>query len=226
MTAELIELMNQPRNENDQRAVKELTKTILRKYREAKDKEIEQKCREVEDLGNRNENIEMYQLVRQFAPKEKPKRNKAIADKNASFLCEKDNIFKWWKEYKEELYDSKLERPEYKTTENDEKTLVEIFNAARGISNDKSPGSDGIPIELLKYGGNRTLPQVCQLIHRIYQQEQEIPEEWFESIFVEFPKSQEQKSVTSTEQLRSYLTQWRSYAKQCKTGLALKLTGN
>ena len=76
-----------------------------------------------------------------------------------------------------ELYDSKLERPEYKTTENDEISLVEIFNAARGISNNKSPGSDGIPIEFLKYGGNRTLSQVCLLIHRIYQQEEEIPEE-------------------------------------------------
>ena len=71
----------------------------------------------------------------------------------------------------QELYDSKLERPEYKTTENDEISFVEIFNAARGISNNKSPGSDGIPIEFLKYGGNRTLSQVCQLIHRIYQQE-------------------------------------------------------
>ena len=188
MTDEIIELMNQRRNENDQRAVKELTKTIRRKCREAKDEEIEQKCREVEDLENRNETMKMYQLVRQLAPKEKPKQNKAIADKNGSLLCEKDKINKRWKEYVEELYDSKLERPEFKTTENDEISLVEIFNAARGISNKKSPGSDGIPIEFLKYGGNRTLSQVCQLIHRIYQQEEEIPEEWFESIFVEIPK--------------------------------------
>ena len=44
MTDEKIEQMNQRRNENDQRAVNELTKTIRRKCREAKDEEIEQKC--------------------------------------------------------------------------------------------------------------------------------------------------------------------------------------
>ena len=147
--------------------------TLLRKCREAKDEEVEQKCREAEDLENRNETKKMYQLVRQLAPEEKPKQNKAISDKNGSLLCEKDKINKRWKEYMEELYDSKLERPEYKTTENDEISLVEIFNAARGISNNKSPGSDGIPIEFLKYGGNRTLSQICQLIHRIYQQEKD-----------------------------------------------------
>ena len=171
--------------------MKELTKTIRRKCREAKDEEIEQKCREVEDLENRNETMKMYQLapnVRQLAPKEKSKQNKAIADKNGSLFCEKDQINKRLKEYMEELYDSKLERPEYKTTENVVISLVEFFNAARGISNNEAPGSDGIPMEFVKYGGNRTLSQVCQLIHRIYQQEEEIPEEWFESIFVEIPK--------------------------------------
>ena len=222
MTDERNELMNQRRNESDQRAVKELTKTIRRKSREAKDDEIEQKSREVEDLENRNETMKMYQLVRQLAPKEKPKQNKAIADKNGSLLCEKDKINKRWKEYMEELYDSKLERPEYKTTENDEISHVEIFNAARGISNNESPGSDGIPIEFLKYGGNRTPSQVCQLTHRIYQQE-EIPEEWFESIFVEIPKKSGTKKCEEDKTL--YLTQWRSYAKQCTIGLALKLTG-
>ena len=108
MTDERNELMNQRRNESDQRAVKELTKTIRRKSREAKDDEIEEKSREVEDLENRNETMKMYQLVRQIAPKEKPKQNKAIANKNGSLLCEKDKINKRWKEQMEELYDSKL----------------------------------------------------------------------------------------------------------------------
>ena len=35
---------------------------------------------------------------------------------------------------------------------------------------------------------HRTLSQVRQLIHRTYQQEEEIPEESFEPIFVEIPK--------------------------------------
>ena len=207
MIDEIIELMNQRRNENDQGARKELTKKIRRKCREAKDEKIEQKSREVEDLENRNETTKMYQLVRQLAPKEKPKQNKAIANRNGSLLCEKDKTNKRWKENMEELYDSKLERPEYETTEKDEISLVEIFNAARGISNNKSPGIEGIPIEFLKYGGNRTLSQVCQLIHRIYQQEGEISEECFESIFVEIPKKSGTKKVKSTEQLRLYLTQ-------------------
>ena len=77
MTDETIELLNQRRNENDQRAVKELTKTIRRRCREAKDEEIEQKCREVEDLENGNETMKMYQLVRQLAPKKKPKQKKS-----------------------------------------------------------------------------------------------------------------------------------------------------
>ena len=69
MTDEIFELMNQQRNENGQRAVKQLTKTIRRKCREAKDEEIEQKCREVEDHEKTNETLKLYQLVRQHAPK-------------------------------------------------------------------------------------------------------------------------------------------------------------
>ena len=69
MTDEIIELMNQRRNEKDQQAVKELMKTIRRKCSEAKHEEIEQKCREVEDLENRNETMKMYPLKRQLAPK-------------------------------------------------------------------------------------------------------------------------------------------------------------
>ena len=90
MTDEIIEIMNQRRNKNDQRAVKKLTKIIRRKCREAKLEQIEQKCREVEELENRNETMKMYHFVRQFAPKEKPKQNKAIAYKNGSLLCEKN----------------------------------------------------------------------------------------------------------------------------------------
>ena len=76
-----------------------------------------------------------------------------------------------WKEYTEELYarDSAItdtfSTPEYC----DEPKILEqeVRSALSDVSNGKSPGCDGIPIELIKAGGEsavKIITKLCNLI--------------------------------------------------------------
>jgi len=45
------------------------------------------------------------------------------------------------------------------------------------LKNNKGVGTDGISAELIKYGGDAVLDQLCSLIQMIWWDE-EIPDEW------------------------------------------------
>ena len=51
----------------------------------------------------------------------------------------------------------------------------------RNLKNNKAAGSDGIHLELLKYGGNKLLNRTDELVRQIWEEEG-IPEEWNETI--------------------------------------------
>ena len=53
----------------------------------------------------------------------------------------------------------------------------------RNLKNNKAAGSDGIHLELLKYGGNKLLNRTDELVRQIWEEEG-IPEEWNETIIV------------------------------------------
>ena len=53
----------------------------------------------------------------------------------------------------------------------------------RNLKNTKAPGSDGIHPELLKYGGNKILNRIYELVGQILKEER-IPEEWKETTIV------------------------------------------
>ena len=81
----------------------------------------------------------------------------------------------------------------YETKEcEEEATLLEeeVRKALKALSNGKSPGSDGIPIELLKEVDEeavlKVLPAICQQIwiKRVW------PKLWKESVYVPIPKKE------------------------------------
>ena len=49
----------------------------------------------------------------------------------------------------------------------------------RNLKNNKAAGIDGIHLELIKYGGNKLLNRVYELVRQIWKEER-IPEEWKE----------------------------------------------
>ena len=53
----------------------------------------------------------------------------------------------------------------------------------RNLKYNKLAGTDGICPELIKYGGNKLLNRIYELVRQIWEEER-IPEEWNETIIV------------------------------------------
>ena len=98
-----------------------------------------------------------------------------------------------WRHYAENLYkrdDNMTTIYEAKECE-EEATILEeeVRKALKALSNGKSPGSDGIPIELLKEVDEeaiKVLTAICQQIwmKRVW------PKRWKESVYVPIPKKE------------------------------------
>ena len=56
-------------------------------------------------------------------------------------------------------------------------TLQEVTGAIDNLKNNKSPGADGIPAELLKYGGNSLFTRLHELIQGLWRNE-DVPQQW------------------------------------------------
>ena len=66
--------------------------------------------------------------------------------------------------------------------------MDEIKTALKQLKNNKAPGSDEIPGELLKYGGEATEKLMYVICNNIWQNEV-LPDEWTKSIIITLPKS-------------------------------------
>ena len=75
-----------------------------------------------------------------------------------------------------------------------EPTLEEVGKCFHALKNNKSPGIDGIPPEVLKYGGDSVLVELHKLIGAIWEMER-VPDDWKESIIVSIYKNKGDKSV-------------------------------
>lgn len=70
----------------------------------------------------------------------------------------------------------------------------EVLSAIRSLKNNKSPGPDGLPAEILKKGGYLLIRQLYYLICNIWQKET-LPQEWKDSNIVTIYKRKGDKSV-------------------------------
>jgi len=53
----------------------------------------------------------------------------------------------------------------------------------RNLKNNKAAGTEGIQLELIKYGGNKLLNRIYELVRQIWEEER-ISEEWKETIII------------------------------------------
>lgn len=92
-----------------------------------------------------------------------------------------------WIEYLTELFrgDSTQENGPQNITINESTTITaeEVKETLKKIKNRKSPGQDGIPNELLKYGGESLVTEITSLANKILL-EQRIPSAWKTSTMI------------------------------------------
>jgi len=144
-------------------------------------------CNELEENIKNGNSRPVFQTVRKLTKPFQP-RTVAIKDNSGKKLVEPEKVSCRWKEYCEELYDSKEEDIQIHLLEREPRPLKEeIRHAMLKIANRKAPGPDDIAVELMKFGGEMALNK----LHEIYSEVWETgiwPDEWTESVFIPLPK--------------------------------------
>jgi len=104
-----------------------------------------------------------------------------------------------WIEYFDKLLNTEEPRELIKKGNNEnsevevELTIEDVKKSVRNLKSNKVPGTDGIHLELMKYGGNKLLNRMYELVRQIWEEER-IPEEWKETIIVPIHKSGDRDS--------------------------------
>jgi uncharacterized protein YqeY len=120
--------------------------------------------------------------------------HKIIRNKKGELAMNTREKAEIWKEYFDKLLNTEETRElikkgnkEIGEDEVDELTTVDVKKAIRNLKNNKVAGTDGIHLELIKYGGDKLLNRMYELVRHIWEEER-IPEEWKETIIVPIHK--------------------------------------
>jgi len=83
-------------------------------------------------------------------------------DNNGNLLTEKDEVLARWKEYCADMYTDDEDQTPIPYTESEPPPLKSEVTWATGkTANNKSPGSDGVPVELFKEAGEPQALHSC-----------------------------------------------------------------
>ena len=110
----------------------------------------------------------------------------AIKDKNDNLLTEPDKIAERWVEYFSELLNVPNNHIDIEYEEGDDAfvdagddhiSVDEVVAAVAAMRNGKAPGDDGLPIEILRAGGESVMEQLIKIYNTAYRREL-IPADW------------------------------------------------
>jgi hypothetical protein len=163
------------------RDLRKQEKHIHRKKKRLHDNKL---LENIEHLSQLNNARGMYRLVNENRGAFKP-RITCCKAKNGIILNENSEILNRWREHFCDLLNANIdnlaagdvEETTFDQNEDDTPTLEEVRRAVNKLKNGKSPGSDEIPGELIKYGGEDLLLQIHILIKQIWK-DKKMPEEW------------------------------------------------
>ena len=173
---------NQPMYEN-------LNKAIHRECRIAKEKWMDEKCAEMEDLDKRDQQI-MYSKVKELVGKKKYNKKISIKKADGKIAMDIEEVKSRWGEYVAELFfDERPEVDEILINNDDGPTIMteEVRSAIDSMKTGKAVGGDGISAEMLQALGDFAIDQLTTLFRRIYETGN-IVKSMCESVFVALPK--------------------------------------
>ena len=195
-------------NLDDNIKYQEINKNIRTKMTTAKNNWFEQKCVNIEKGLNKGRNTkEAYKLIKEVTQSHKS-GIMIIEDRNGDLVTEKNQILKRFTEYTRELYNYNLnpDKQILADLQTDERPIEslpilreEVEEAIRSLPNEKSPGIDGIPGELIKHGGESMISTLTEICQKCWEQKK-WPTEWTKSIIIPLPKK------GNTKQCQNYRT--------------------
>ena len=181
---------------------KRLCAEFQKAARTDKNNYIQGVCEDIEKKSAKKHAGAMFKKIKEITGSFTHKLG-SLKSKDGIILNEAEEVKCRWKEYTTELYlrdqniTETFEAREYE----DEPQILEseVRWALKVISDDKSPGSDNIPIELVKNGGEKTVKAITGLCQKIWATK-EWPIEWKYSVYVHLPKKEIWQNAATTGQ--------------------------
>ena len=201
MTQEIKDPMEERRGVKlDEARYKELSKTIKKKCKEAKEYWINTQCREIEIHSN-NSIKYMHQKIKEVTGKSPSPRSGCIKSKEGYILMDKSEILHRWLEYIEDLYDDQRgPAPVINTSTGGLPILKEeVEQAMQRMKKGKAAGPDNVPIELITALEETGVEEVTKLLNIIYETGK-LPEDFTKSLFIALPTK---PGTTECEQHRT-----------------------
>ena len=136
-----------------------------------------------------------FEIVKQPTSGWKPKCS-VVEDKKGKLLTKPDEVTERWRQDCEELYNPNantseecLEEIDLPPPEIEESPIIrsEIEEALKRLKCNKAPGTDNIPAELLKSGGDKMIEMLLKICNTTFKTG-EWTTKWTESIVIPLPK--------------------------------------
>jgi len=193
---------------SDRQMHKQLNIVMENDCQAAKEKWLNDKCHEIEELQKHFRLIEMHKKVNQFIYKQKKISTGCIRDKNGNILFDEEKVAERWVEYVQDLYnDQREDMPKFMRSTGHRILKAEVESTIRLMKCGKVVGPDDIPIEALMASSEDITDLITNLCNIIYNSGY-IPMEMRKSVFLQIPKKPKAQNCTDfrTISLMSHVT--------------------
>jgi hypothetical protein len=175
-------------NQTNRDNLRNVGRETSRIFRNKKREHLKGKINKLE-ANNKNKNIrDLYRCINEFKKGYQPRIN-IIKDKNGNLIADPQNVLNRWKNFFNQVLNvhgvHDVRQIDIHTAEPlvPESSLVEVEIAIGKLKRYISPGTDNIPAELIKAGGETLYSEINRLICCIWNKE-ELPQQWKEFIIV------------------------------------------
>ena len=179
--------------------IQRLNAKFQRQARRDKEKYLNDMCIELEQQSSKGRTRDLFKTIKQITGKFTP-RFSGLSNKEGKQLIEKEEITNRWKEYTEELYtdpNGLQEKVGIMEFEKEPNILEsEVRKAIQQINNNKAPGCDDIPIELIKAGDEEMVKMITKLCQIVWDTGR-WPSDWKKSVFVPIFKKGDPKDCSN-----------------------------
>ena len=170
----------------DDKEYRRLNAAFQRRARQDKEQSLKEKCRLIEESNKMGRTRDLFREIKEITGAYRA-RCGAMKLSTGKVATEEKEVNEIWQQYTEELYrrDPNATDSFNENIYEDEPEVMEteVKEALRHIYDRKSAGCDGIPIELLKAGGEEAVKVITGLCNCIWKRK-EWPKDWKKSVYV------------------------------------------